>query len=219
MRHFNVRNLRSQRGFTLPEILAALTITGILSALAMPNYLAWVNRNKVQQTAETVQGALQDAQRQAIRLGRNCRVELASASGSPASVYDRLQTPTIGCLVATGDSRSLQLANGIRMVTNIAIPTGTTAPGVEFSFRGHVAQPDFSSITTAPADSGKDFPMVVVYATPDNSATPYPTQQRRCVVVASLLGAVRVGVYDGPLASLDARQCQTNLEGTVTPGS
>jgi type IV pilus assembly protein PilE len=37
---------RGQGGFTLMELLAALTILGILAAIAIPNYTAYVNRGK-----------------------------------------------------------------------------------------------------------------------------------------------------------------------------
>jgi type IV pilus assembly protein PilE len=40
-------NMRlKQGGFTLMELLAALTILGILAAIAIPNYTAYINRGK-----------------------------------------------------------------------------------------------------------------------------------------------------------------------------
>jgi prepilin-type N-terminal cleavage/methylation domain-containing protein len=212
MRLLNVRRFSNERGFTLAEILTALVITGILSALVGANLLAWVNRNKVQQVAESVQGALQDAQRQAIRLGRHCQVELSNTDDSPpAGVFNHLTAtqagaPTSRCFVATDASRVPFLPNGIRMRTNIPSPPGTP-PRIEFSFRGHVSQPTFGAVAA-------DFPTIVIYATPDNSGQDYPNQQRRCVVIASLLGAIRMGVYTGDLSSIDANRCETNLEGT-----
>jgi hypothetical protein len=106
------------------------------------------------------------------------------------------------------------------MRTNIPA-TSTTQPGIEFSFRGHVSQPSFGAASRTDPNYGADFPAIVIYSTPDNSLKDYPNQQRRCVVIASLLGAIRVGIYTGDLTdaagspvAIDANKCQANLEGT-----
>ena len=42
----NKNTRHKHRGFTLMELLAALTILGILAAIAIPNYTAYINRGK-----------------------------------------------------------------------------------------------------------------------------------------------------------------------------
>ncbi|MFN9734050.1 MAG: Tfp pilus assembly protein FimT/FimU, partial [Microcystis sp.] len=99
-------NVHKNQGFTLLEILIALAITGILAALTGPNLLAWLNRNTVQEATDSIQSALQDAQRQAIRRGRICTINFTNGIGTDPTVYsqitalDKDSKLDPGCLVA-----------------------------------------------------------------------------------------------------------------------
>lgn len=42
------------KGFTITELLAAVTIAGILSTMALPNYLNQINRSRQNQAASTI---------------------------------------------------------------------------------------------------------------------------------------------------------------------
>jgi len=113
MRRFNVHK---NQGFTLLEILIALAITGILAALTGPNLLAWLNSNKVQEATDSIQSALRDAQRQAIRRGRICTINFTNGIGDDPTVYSQItaldedSNPDPGCLVATNtNAGSLRL--------------------------------------------------------------------------------------------------------------
>lgn len=44
----------SSRGFTITELLAAVTIAGILTTMALPNYLNQINRSRQNQAASTI---------------------------------------------------------------------------------------------------------------------------------------------------------------------
>jgi prepilin-type N-terminal cleavage/methylation domain-containing protein len=203
MRRFNVHN---NQGFTLLEILVALAIGGILTALTLPNLLAWLNSNKVQEATDSVQSALKDAQRQAIRRGRNCTLNFTNGTGTNPTVYSRITASEAGCLVTLNtNAGSLILPNEIFMVTNF--PTQGSSPGIRFSFRGHVPGLTF--------DPPQNQAMIILYPAANASAAPYPNQERKCIVIASMLGIVKQGTYNGTsLTSLDARQCQIRLDGT-----
>ena len=220
MRRLNVHH--KNQGFTLLEILIALAITGILAALTLPNLLAWLNSNKVQEATDSIQSALQDAQKQAMRRGRICTINFTNGTGTNPTVYSQITASEAGCLVATNDRAnplilplpgnanelSLSLPQEVFMVTNFPnVPTTSSSPGVQFSFRGHVPDLNF----TPPQNQA----IIVLYPAANASTAPYPNQERKCIVMASLLGIVKQGTYNGdPLGTLNANKCQIRLDGT-----
>jgi len=199
-------NVHKNQGFTLLEILVALAIAGILAALTGPNLLAWLNSNKVQEATDSIQSALRDAQRQAIRLGRICTINFTEGTGTGPTVYRQITANQPGCLVATNtNAGSLSLPQEVFMVVNNFTPVNGNL-GVQFSFRGHVP-----GLTFEPPEKQA---IIVLYPAAD-AANPYPNQERKCIVIASLLGIVKQGTYNGnPLDTLDANNCQIRLDGT-----
>ena len=200
-------NVHKNQGFTLLEILVALAIAGILAALTGPNLLAWLNSNRVQQATDAIQLALEDAQRQAIRRGKSCTIKFTNGTGNNPTVYRQITASEPGCLVATNtNASSLNLPEEIFMVVkNFPLQGGT--PGVQFSFRGHVPRLTF--------DPPQNRAIIVLYPAADASAAPYPNQEKKCIVIASLLGIVKQGTYTGTsLTNLDASNCQIRLDGT-----
>jgi len=115
---FNARN--SSRGFTLIEMLVIIAVVGILAAISAPSFLAWQNRTRVNNALTDVRGALQEAQREAMRKSKTCTVTLNTTN-------KKLTSP---CLV-TGDRT---LPNGVVIATNIS---GSPAKAA-FSYRGTI---------------------------------------------------------------------------------
>lgn len=70
-----------QAGFTLVELMIAITVLSVLISLAIPNYKTWIANSRVRTTAEAMQNGLMLAKAQA--LSRNAKVQLVLTSTSP----------------------------------------------------------------------------------------------------------------------------------------
>jgi prepilin-type N-terminal cleavage/methylation domain-containing protein len=112
---------RTNQGFTLIEMLVILIIIGILSAIAVPSFLAMLNRSKVNNALAQVRGALQETQREAIRKSKSCSVTLGTTS-TPNKV-------TGTCLV-TGERT---LPSGVGLQTDIG------GQQIQFGLRGNTS--------------------------------------------------------------------------------
>jgi prepilin-type N-terminal cleavage/methylation domain-containing protein len=125
---YNAR--KSSSGFTLIEMLVTLIIVGVIAAIAAPNFLGLLNRNRVNEAAQQVEGALKEAQRQAMRKGKQCTININTTSkiiSNPA---------TNGCLLSSRNLNNLiQLNSNITSIVfsgkgNI---TGATPPAIVVS--------------------------------------------------------------------------------------
>ena len=67
---------KRNNGFTLIEMITVVIIVGVLSAIAAPNLLGWYNRQRANSTLSKVEGAIKEAQRQAMRDGRSCTINI-----------------------------------------------------------------------------------------------------------------------------------------------
>ena len=111
---------KGDRGFTLIELAVVSVIIGIIAAIAAPNLLGLLNRYRVNRATETLVGAIKEAQKQAMRQGKLCRVNINPANntitGTPAN-----------CLL-----NNRKIEDSITIRTNIR----GTIPNISFSFRG-----------------------------------------------------------------------------------
>lgn len=70
----------SQSGLTLIEMLIAVVILGILTAVAVPNFRIWMQNAQVRTAAEAITNGLQKARAEAV--SRNTNVEFILAADS-----------------------------------------------------------------------------------------------------------------------------------------
>lgn len=68
------------RGFSLVELVVTLAIMGILLALAMPSYRAWIVNVKIRSTAESIQSGLQLARAEAVRRNTAVMFQLTTST-------------------------------------------------------------------------------------------------------------------------------------------
>ena len=111
------------QGWTLIEIAAIAVIVGILASLAVPNMVGTMYKNKVQAGLARVKGALQEAQRNAIRMGKECKVTITA--GSNPSIIVNSETKYLGCL------SEQYILEDVELLENFP---GTT---IRFSYKGN----------------------------------------------------------------------------------
>ena len=89
------RRKHPAQGFTLTEGVVLIVILGIFAALSAPSFLAWLHQKKVDDALAKIEGAIKETQREAIKQGRNCTINLTQGidqtiTGSCLSTGDRV---------------------------------------------------------------------------------------------------------------------------------
>lgn len=141
MRPYNASN---NQGFTILEAMIIVVIVGIFMAFSAPSYLAWSQRKKVDSALNNIEGAMKEAQRQAIAKSLTCNVTLNTST-----------------LRITSTTASSCLLTGVRELTSVAIETSSTT--VNFDFLGNSS----SEITVVVSPStNPNFKKCLVLSTP-----------------------------------------------------
>ena len=138
---YNAR--KSGSGFTLIEMMVTTIIIGVIAAIAAPNFLGLLNRNRVNQAAQQIEGALTEAQRQAMRSGSQCTININEGTktiSNPAA-------PTNGCLLSN------------RILDDL-IQLDTNATTITFSGKGNITAPFPVLVVSIP--NGTDLQRCVV---------------------------------------------------------
>nr|WP_172657317.1 hypothetical protein [Myxosarcina sp. GI1] len=87
-------------------MLITIIVVGVIAAIAAPNLLGLLNRNRINTAIGDIEGAIREAQRQAMRSGRSCNITIDTTDNDNAI--------SGGCLLST---RSLK--NSINFNSNL----------------------------------------------------------------------------------------------------
>lgn len=149
------------RGFTLTELLAALSIAAILLALAVPAFNDLIDRGRLTSAADRLYADMQFARSEAIRNNQNVTISFQVASGSTAGCYG---------MVLGGGSCDCSVANSCTLK--------------------QVSATDLTGVSMLTASSTLGFDPIRGIATNTSTATLQSTKGLQAQVSVALLGRV-----------------------------
>jgi type II secretory pathway pseudopilin PulG len=171
---------KSDGGFTIIELIVIVLVLGILSAIAAPSWLAFINRQRVRTVNDRVLQTLRTAQSEAKRT-KSDRVITFSNSIAPfdpptATIKtEPTQNPPLQTVTFNGGG---EIKQGQVKLSAASCPGGgscTPATPLTFNYNG-VLDPNSST--------NPDLPLVV-------TVSPVGSNTKQCVIVETLLGSMR----------------------------
>lgn len=211
MLKMRVVNRSKERGMTLLEIVITMSVLGILAALGMPNLFGMLDKNNLDQSLDKLVGAIQNAQRQAIRNDQSCGIYIGQQSGTyklaglngnefnaarngNRTDWKKSQGCVIqaeGVTVTVGTSTANVI--GFNLPSGVEVKTNHTRGFIEFTSKGF---PNFTPVT------GVTNGAVIVLKAKE-------VKEQRCVFVSPTTGIIRTGKYLGSFnGTLDVTQCE-----------
>jgi prepilin-type N-terminal cleavage/methylation domain-containing protein len=188
----NSRHIRNAQGFTLIEMVVTIAVMGILAAIAAPSFSAWLNNKKVDDIAAQIEGAIREAQAQAIKESKPCTLSISKTAAQVTS--DRLS-----CL-PTGPRDLKKL--GVKILSD-----NSSGVSLGFANLGDPAQIQFSyKGTLSITNTGTG--LITIY-----QGEGADSRKIRCIAIASGIGIIRTGRYLGssPETPTDTANCATNM--------
>jgi type IV fimbrial biogenesis protein FimT len=96
-------NTRSQRGFSLIELMITISVLGILVMLALPGFSRWIANTQIRTMAESIQNGLRLAQREAA--ARNDSVTLILTNATAPACSSTAATNGLNWVICSGSTK------------------------------------------------------------------------------------------------------------------
>jgi Tfp pilus assembly protein FimT len=141
-------------------------IVGILASITIPSMVSLMAKNSLESSMSQVKGAIQEAQRSAIKNGQSCTVTINTSAktvtGSP-----------VGCITSP-----VTLNADTTVTTSPPPPSPSTTTAFLFSYKGN------------PNNSTNDFTGLTMILGSTKTST------QRCLVISAGIGIMRSGTYE-----------------------
>jgi len=195
----------SQSGFTMIEILVVVILIGVLSAIAAPGWLTFVNRQKVGSANERVLGSIQKAQSEAKTKKRKYNVSVRTTTISGKSTPQIAVHSSLTPVTSTDlQWESLGEPGQILLGTNITTENnGSTTTTFSNSLSAQTLI-SFEYTGTLPSNPTPDVTNKLIIAV-GIPLTATSVGTKRCVMISTLLGAA--SAEDGAYNSTTKRGC------------
>ncbi|NES19882.1 MAG: type II secretion system protein [Symploca sp. SIO3E6] len=187
-------------GFTLIELLVVVIIIGVLSTIAAPSWLAFVNRQRVNKVNDAILSSLQDAQREARRTKSNYSVSFRTKDDvSEVATYRNPPDANLNANQVIWKSLTAELGvnpNQVVLFSNLD-GVNQTAPlniapaamkTITFNYLGALDLQDNADLGT--------HGLVVGVGVPDGNDGVIAAT-KRCVKVRTLIGGIQTGSGEG----------------------
>lgn len=187
---------QGEAGFTLIELIVVIIMISVLSAIAAPSWLAFVNRQRTSTLNDAVLSALQEAQSQAKNKKLSYSVSLITDDGVPKIAVHQGATAPTNTDVAPWknvaqdlDIRPEQIwigtnANGNEASDDLTAVSTSAIKTITFDYTGSLPP------TPAPNLNNGQGLIIAVGIKQGSAQTP---ATGRCVKVSTLLGSIQSG--------------------------
>lgn len=170
---YNARRKVNQ-GFTLIEMMVTVIIIGVIASIAAPNFLGLLNQSRVKDGLAQVEGAIKEAQRQAIRRGKTCKIKFVNETidGKSRETINVVESTDTGETVAAGFYNGCLLEKRI-----LPVDVSLNLDGIEkitFSVKGNTQS---------------DSEGIIQISHPQTTTV-------KCLQISGLLGNMITGDYD-----------------------
>ncbi|WP_427160622.1 pilus assembly FimT family protein [Aliinostoc sp. HNIBRCY26] len=156
---------KSIRGFTLVETLTIFVMIGILSAIAIPSWLSFVRIRYLNTAQDDIYQAMRQAQSQAKKEKSTWQASFREQSGS-----GRVEWAVHPATVSPANAVWNSLEPDVRLDEETTLQIVDGVRQIQFDYLGSVRKPPLGKITLSSKYGGK---------------------AKRCVIVSTILGAIR----------------------------
>jgi prepilin-type N-terminal cleavage/methylation domain-containing protein len=181
-------------GFSLIEMIAVLLMIGILAAIGIPSWTAFLNRQAINKANDAVLSAIQDAQQKAKSMKQSYSVSFQTTSGSvlqsavyPASAAVSPGTAPTGFWQTLGGTLYIP-AGSIILGSNITA-ANTAATTNTYALTTNNQTITFNNQGVLPNDASIGSGLEIVVASPLGNSKSSPSGTKRCIIINTLLAS------------------------------